>query len=365
MNKKGKPRTRANGEGTCYKRKNGTYTAQITSPDGKRRAKSFKFQREAREWLTQQRREMDTGDYIISSVIPLGIWLDKWVEVFKSHNVSQATLNSYRYSRDRLPQSLLDMPISQITPADIQKALNAITGERRTVEITRTFLLMAFDQAVTDMMIRNNPVKSTNLPPKKTERKAKALTREEEEELTKILSAPVKMTSQGKPDKSDLASQTIRHALLFALRTGASRGEVVSIRWDDIGPDQIHIPGTKNEHRNRFIPYPDEEIRAMLEYRKAMANSEYVFATRNGQKLDGTNLLRWMEANTEFTVHDLRHTYCTRGAQAGVNPKTLQKLTGHSRIETLLDIYTHVSDQDKADAAAKISNYCNTTATNP
>jgi integrase len=65
---------------------------------------------------------------------------------------------------------------------------------------------------------------------------------------------------------------------------------------------------------------------------------------------------------TKHTIHDLRHTYCTRAAQAGVNPKVLQTITGHKKIETLLKIYTHVSDQDRTDAAAKISAYCTTVA---
>ena len=38
-----------------------------------------------------------------------------------------------------------------------------------------------------------------------------------------------------------------------------------------------------------------------------------------------------------------RHTYCTNMALAGMNPKTLQYLMGHSEIGVTLDVYTHVS----------------------
>jgi len=36
-----------------------------------------------------------------------------------------------------------------------------------------------------------------------------------------------------------------------------------------------------------------------------------------------------------------RHTYCTNMARAGMNPKSLQYLMGHSEVATTMDVYTH------------------------
>ncbi len=44
-----------------------------------------------------------------------------------------------------------------------------------------------------------------------------------------------------------------------------------------------------------------------------------------------------------FTPHTLRHTFCTNMANAGMNPKTLQYLMGHSTINMTLNYYTHVT----------------------
>ena len=41
-------------------------------------------------------------------------------------------------------------------------------------------------------------------------------------------------------------------------------------------------------------------------------------------------------------VHDLRYTFCTRMANAGMNPKALQYIMGHANITMTLDYYTHV-----------------------
>lgn len=44
--------------------------------------------------------------------------------------------------------------------------------------------------------------------------------------------------------------------------------------------------------------------------------------------------------------HICRHTYCTNMAKAGMNPKTLQYLMGHSEIAVTLDTYTHFGFDD-------------------
>lgn len=42
------------------------------------------------------------------------------------------------------------------------------------------------------------------------------------------------------------------------------------------------------------------------------------------------------------TPHVCRHTYCSHCASAGINPKHLQYLMGHSDIGVTLNTYTHV-----------------------
>lgn len=44
-----------------------------------------------------------------------------------------------------------------------------------------------------------------------------------------------------------------------------------------------------------------------------------------------------------ITPHILRHTFCTRMAVAGMNPKALQYIMGHGTINVTLDYYTHIN----------------------
>ena len=43
------------------------------------------------------------------------------------------------------------------------------------------------------------------------------------------------------------------------------------------------------------------------------------------------------------TPHTLRHTFCTNMANAGMNPKALQYLMGHSNITMTLNYYAHAT----------------------
>jgi len=363
--KKGKPRSRANGEGTIFKNAYGTWTAQLSTTSG-RRSKRFPRQQDARAWLTEQKRDLDTGDYVDPSNTPLGVWWDKWVAVYKERSVGDATRKNYKYSRARLPQTLLDKPLAKIRRVDIQAALNAIADggkRRRTVELTRTALHMCLGEAVKEKMIKHNPVIGTTLPTD-DRKESKPLTQEEEDALLAKLTVHVRTTAAGRPNCYDLSRQATCDAILFILRTGVRRQECIDLEWSDWDGKVMHVRGTKTDDSDRFVPVTDPQVLAMLERRRFL-KKKWIFSTYLGTKLQPHYLYRFMTEETGHTVHELRHTFITKAARAGVNPKVLMSITGHKDLETLLGVYTHVSEQDKIDAIAKISTYCNSTATPP
>ena len=55
-----------------------------------------------------------------------------------------------------------------------------------------------------------------------------------------------------------------------------------------------------------------------------------------------------------ITPHVCRHTYCSNQAKAGMNPKTLQYLMGHSDIGVTLNVYTHLGFDDAAEEMERI-----------
>ena len=60
------------------------------------------------------------------------------------------------------------------------------------------------------------------------------------------------------------------------------------------------------------------------------------------------------EQMPNITPHVCRHTYCSNQAKAGMNPKTLQYLMGHSDIGVTLNTYTHLGLEDAAAEMARM-----------
>lgn len=57
----------------------------------------------------------------------------------------------------------------------------------------------------------------------------------------------------------------------------------------------------------------------------------------------------------KITPHVCRHTYCSNMAKAGMNPKTLQYLMGHSDISVTLNTYAHVNFDDAKEEVARLN----------
>lgn len=69
--------------------------------------------------------------------------------------------------------------------------------------------------------------------------------------------------------------------------------------------------------------------------------------------VDSFNKL-YREQLPNITPHVCRHTYCSNMARAGMNPKTLQYLMGHSDIGVTLNTYTHLGLDDAVVEVARL-----------
>ena len=54
--------------------------------------------------------------------------------------------------------------------------------------------------------------------------------------------------------------------------------------------------------------------------------------------------------------HILRHTFCTRMAESGMDIKVLQEIMGHSNIQVTMNIYNHVNEDRLIDEFNRIDN---------
>jgi integrase len=57
---------------------------------------------------------------------------------------------------------------------------------------------------------------------------------------------------------------------------------------------------------------------------------------------------------TGVRAHSLRHTYASLCVAASIRPLQLPPFMGHARVTTTLAVYTHLFDDDHADAMAAL-----------
>lgn len=369
-------RTRANGEGTIWQNANGSWTAQVTAPYG-RPSKTFPTRRAAVIWSNEIRREIDTGEYIEPSQKILDDWWEIWIQTYKRTSVSESSLITYRQSKRRLANhtpSLLSTMIARIQVNEVQAAINTLYDSGlsdRTCEMTLVHLRDCLNRAVKDRLIRFNPALDATKPSTHTKAPAVAspLLEEEFTSLIEWTASLPRLTAAGDADENEIFQQPYKDILLFIARTGVRCGEALSLHWEDVTGKTVTIRRSRNNYgvesqtktrQVRTIPLTPDLV-AMLQ-RRRFAGGVYVFTTRTSTPLEHRRVLRVMTRITGHTIHDLRHTYITRAAQAGINPRVLQSITGHKTLDVLLRVYTHVSEQDQMDATMRISAYCKSTA---
>ena len=154
----------------------------------------------------------------------------------------------------------------------------------------------------------------------------------------------------------------------FLLSTGLRIGEALALQWDCVDLAQAVITvrrtlvknnqiqeTTKTASGHREVPLPYDLCRAMRLW-PSYQSSPFVFINvRAGEPLrQSTFRAMWdgvvgercgpdgtvVQLNETLTPHVLRHTYCTRCFEAGMDIKEVQYLMGHSTPDVTLRIYT-------------------------
>ena len=88
-------RRRSRGEGTIYQRTDGLWSAQITMPDGKKRTKYSKIQKDVREWLRAQREELKDGLLETDETLTISNFFDRFLNDTLAYQIRANTFESY------------------------------------------------------------------------------------------------------------------------------------------------------------------------------------------------------------------------------------------------------------------------------
>jgi len=155
-------------------------------------------------------------------------------------------------------------------------------------------------------------------------------------------------------------------AFAMLLLTGLREQELYFLAWDDLSlnrPRQasLRVTGAGKEgfspkdYEERSIPIPEELARLL---KKLPRTSRWVFAGAKGGRM--SHLLRRLQEIAgragvrNATLHKFRHTYATRLLESGCDIVTVQRLMGHSDLETTRQ-YLNPDEDLKRKAVSRLS----------
>jgi len=158
------------------------------------------------------------------------------------------------------------------------------------------------------------------------------------------------------------ASQPLQDIATLMLETGMRPEEVYRIRRENVHLEQGYVfnPYGKTKAAKRKVPL-SEAACAVVAKRLEKAKSEFLFP---GRSTDGpivkansahyATLKRCKVA--AFRIYDLRHTWASRSAMAGVDLVTLAAMLGHSKINMVMR-YAHPTEEHQFAAMEKRQRY--------
>ena len=348
-----------------YQQPNGTYCARFVDKFGRRKSKRSKKLQEVRQWIADATYIDEHSDLDQATDMIVDAWFDYWISI-KKQTVRPNTVRNYseRYERnikDVIGKKLL----TEVKPIHCQTIFSKMAEEgykTTTIYQTRIALYNMLEFArENDVLITNPCKKSAKSDMGKPSAKKEALTIDVQK---KFLEAVV--------------GYSYENQYRFVLQTGLRTGELIGLKWSDIdfenrtmkiersmeyrykvGEWRVGPPKSKSGYRT--IPLTDEAIR-ILENQRAKNKklklipiewNDTVFLCRNGTPVKNstydTGLFKYCDrvGIPHFSMHVLRHTFATRCIEGGMKPKTLQKILGHSNIGITMNLYVHITEDEK------------------
>jgi integrase/recombinase XerD len=163
------------------------------------------------------------------------------------------------------------------------------------------------------------------------------LLREPKKQMVVLDARDIKVVvSTGKPRTRVLMS--------LLLDTGLRIDEALSLLWEHVDMDSCLLAVRGKGEKHRRIPFSLELRKVLFRYGKGK-DKGYVFHTRNGTKLMYRNVYREIFKACGKSPHKFRHTWATDAVRRGVPLPVVQRILGHSSIQTTMR-YVHMQTED-------------------
>jgi integrase len=356
--------------------------------DGKRRRKYVTGATQG-EALTKLRNMQRTaGDGVVTDDrITVGQFLNRWLQVNVPGNVAGSTLDDYLLTvRLHLEPALGRKRLSRLTVADVDTVWAAKRQQGykpNTIRIMRAVLRRALAQAEREGLVARNVV-ALSQPPRLSQPEGRSLTVEQARQLLDA--------AQG---------DRLEAAYLLLLSYGLRRGELLGLAWADLDrrastlavrqsvtrrkssrrDDGTYPGGIESRvelselktRRSRRVLFLTPTIIDALDAHAARQNQErqsagslwidhgLIFTSVVGTPIDPDNFAKLFVRLAEsaglghWHPHEARHSAASVMLAQGIPLEVVSEILGHSSIYITKDVYGHLVEGMKRDAAKRMA----------
>lgn len=360
-------------------RKDGRYVYQYNDIYGKRKCVYADTLSDLRKKEKQIDKDLDDNIDTVGAEITLNEQFDKYISL--KTQMRNSTKQNYidLWNGNLRYNALGNKKLCDIKKSDVLRFYNSLSERGLKYSTIKTFNCMispCLDLAVDDDVIRKNPCNGCLSEFNRDSEERMSLTEHEQEVFLEFIQQN-KVYSAHYP------------LIMFMIGTAVRCGEAIGLTWNDVDFKNkevsinhqliykksgksygFYADSPKTDSGIRVIPMTKDVCKALMKQRQNQLSkgwrtnveidgySDFVFSTKNGNPIMPSavnNLLlnivnRYNSAVGEIelphiSAHILRHTGCTRMAEAGIDPKVLQYIMGHSNISVTMDVYNHISPE--------------------
>lgn len=300
-----------------------------------------------------------------------------WLENYRT-TVKASTFENVKSKVEKMTEEhFKELKLKKITVAYCQKIVIKLSKSYVLYNHYLSVINRIFKYAVLMDVIDSNPFDKVIKPKsKQTQRKGNFLTKEELKEFLKL---------------AQNATLSYFFPLVHLMSyTGLRQGEALALKWSDIDFENkkitvdktavrikekqtIQTPKTKNSKRVISIDpttlsilksWKKDQIKIYFKNGKHFEGDEnFIFTNQRAEWVHIHNFIPYFKRFITdhklkpITPHGLRHTHASLLFSAGVEPKNISDRLGHSTVQITLDLYTHITEEQRTDTVDKLLEY--------
>lgn len=295
-------------------------------------------------------------------------WLESYSLTVRTSTLCQTKL----LYKNHILEKFGNLDISNITPQMLQTFINELSAKISKISVVKSIIKRTLDLQVRNGVIESNPADNVLLP------KSGSTKREDTEEENFYSKEELQRFLNLAREQMPFRFYVFFYVLAF---TGMRRGEALALLKTDIdfAKKQISITktmsrdessgkiinNTKTSEGNRIIDIDDSTLKLIQELMNENTHNDILFTDKNYNYIHLSTPIKHLNKLVNdnhlkrITVHGFRHTHCSLLFEAGASLKEVQHRLGHKDIKTTMDVYTHLTKNQKLETIEKFISFIN------